>query len=225
MGLCVHAHRRAVRPLRRNRETARRRVAVLLRGATAPTPRRGCLMRGRPTNPPTHQVPQPIAWPGSSDATSTTAPTSTHTTAPATSSSSTTRRQMRKLARKQAVDVNRVPGPVSTMSRDINGDRCSVWFQDIVGSCLAHRDTSASREVGHVEGTTRHHRGRARRTQQKLRLPAPTTSLATGTATGQTLWDRGCGGIRTTPQPTHHNPRAVGAGLEEKDCAAEHGDP
>ena len=37
---------------------------------------------------PVHQIPQPISWPGSRTATSTTAPISTPTTAPATSSSS-----------------------------------------------------------------------------------------------------------------------------------------
>ncbi len=65
--LRVHAHRRAPGALRRDREARRRRVAVLPRVTAETTDRRGQLMLGPIDEYPVHQVPQPIAWPGSSD--------------------------------------------------------------------------------------------------------------------------------------------------------------
>ena len=65
--LCVHAHRRPSGALRRGRETGGRRIAVLPRVIAETTDRRGRLMLGPMDEYPVHQVPQPIAWPGSSD--------------------------------------------------------------------------------------------------------------------------------------------------------------
>ncbi len=66
--LRVHAHRGATRALRRDGEARGRGVAVLPRKPAAPSDRGGLtLMLGPMDEFPVHQVPQPIAWPGSSD--------------------------------------------------------------------------------------------------------------------------------------------------------------
>ena len=67
VGLRVHAHRRATSALRRDREARRRRIAVLPRRTDEASYRRGSVMLGPLDEYPVHQVPQPIAWPGSSD--------------------------------------------------------------------------------------------------------------------------------------------------------------
>ena len=74
--LCVHAHRRPPGALRRDGAARGRRVAVLPRVAAEATdapeagasdPEAGGLMLGPMDEFPVHQIPQPIAWPGSSD--------------------------------------------------------------------------------------------------------------------------------------------------------------
>ena len=68
--LRVHAHRRAAGALRRDREARRRGVAVLPRkpAARVLSRRRTDTECSDPLDEfPVHQVPQPIAWPGSSD--------------------------------------------------------------------------------------------------------------------------------------------------------------